>query len=135
MKTLGLLLGLFFGLPAIAGGSSTVGPGAPQIEVGCFDFKATDKLFEVTVGRYWPNYDLQLAIIDRAGQNVSSEEAKRVDPSTMGGDLTYQSRQSELRIYATTTPIVFEGRTYSYSELIQNGQVIRTLKCELLSTN
>jgi len=135
MKALVLLSALFVGLPAMAGGSSTVGPGAPQFEVGCFDLNATDKLFEVTVGRYWPNYALQLEIIDRVGQNVSSEEAKRVEPSTVGGALTYQSRQFELRIYATTTPIVFEGRTYSYSELIQNGRVVRTLKCELLGSH
>ena len=134
---------LLFSTAGHAGGSSVAGIGAPEFIYVCYEmnFHRYDPSnndqadFEVNIGKFYPKYQLTLSVIDRKAPNMSSEPTVEKISKAIGGPISYLSRNYQLYVRATTTPIFENGHVFHYSELTYKNRPYKTLKCERVKTN
>jgi hypothetical protein len=119
------------------GGSSVVGPPAPQFEYGCFemDYKPdlnnwNEPKFEVSIVKFAPDFKLQISIIDRVNQTVTTESVVKQPGEAVGSPLTYKGETYRLEINTSLAPIYEDGEIYAPSELYLNDQTERSMKCK-----
>lgn len=99
MKTLIALATLLPSL-AFAGGSSVVGPGAPQFDYRCVDASGN---VQVDIMRSWPKYEeTKLGVITYIPMTISDEAVERTAESRPGAPVIYQGKRFELAVRATS---------------------------------
>ena len=126
-----------------AGGSSVAGIGAPEFIYACYEmnFHPYDRSnnlqpdFEVNIGKFYPKYQLNLSVIDRKTPSMSSEPTVEKISKAIGAPISYLSRNYQLYVKATTTPIFENGHVFHYSELTYKNRPYRSLKCERVQKN
>lgn len=118
MKTVfALALSLLSPTLALAGGSSVVGPGAPQFEYRCGGSAGN---MQVDIVRMWPNYDeTKIGVLTYVPMNVVHDVVERIPGDRPGASLTFQGQRFELSVRATS-PIIREGQPITYRAFLRD---------------
>lgn len=85
---------------AFAGGSSVVGPGAPQFEYRCKD--ASENV-QVDIVRTWPKYEeTKLSVITYIPMTFTDEIVQKKTVNRPGAPVIYQGKRFELAVRASS---------------------------------
>lgn len=95
---------------ALAGGGSSIGPGAPQIEYDCRD--GTGNVLAL-IGRWAPNYVETIVVETIVPMTLTSDSdgVQKISSPAMGGALTVKGSRFEIQL-AVSAPIFEMGNTF-----------------------
>ena len=120
---------------AFAGGSSTVGPGAPKWRYSCHD---ASRNLSVVLMRLWPAYDRDVisvhAVIPSA--YASDGPVQEENPGIPGAPTRFVGRRFELSVSAAA-PAYRDGRAFlagSIADLGGDPSVKIAVECEVVGT-
>lgn len=124
------------------GGSSVAGPGAPEMEYGCYEVEfvfgkpMTAPDFQIDIGKFWPKYELEIDILDYLdflkGAPEKTQKAVRHEPVTEGAPIVYTSSNYRIEIYVAGPSTVEDGKAFWHGELYRNDVFERELKCRAI---
>lgn len=102
---------------ALAGGSSVVGPGAPQFEYRCGDAAQN---VQVDIVRMWPNYDeIKIGVATYVPMNVVHDVVERIPGDRPGASLQFKGERFELSVRATS-PLIREGQPITFRAFLRD---------------
>src|SRR6218665_2227259 len=85
---------------AFAGGSSVVGPGAPQFDYRCNDASGN---VQVDIVRTWPKYEVtKISVITYIPMTFTDEAVERKTVERPGAPVIYQGKRFALSVRATS---------------------------------
>jgi hypothetical protein len=107
MKKAMVTLLAIFSINALAGGGSSIGPGAPQIQFGCTDLEGVSKYVQIYRSPMDGYAQLRLGITDFSNNNsigIYDGVARDVSSSNPGASKVFESGGYKIRINTNGAP-------------------------------